>query len=91
MGAAVAQRCTVIDVEKASYKIAWMCRLLGVPRSSSYAWRNRAETATAAWRSELPGQVRRVFEEARGACGCRRVAAQLNRDGIGAVSGWSRT
>jgi len=25
--------------------------------------------------------VRRVFEEGRGAYGCRRVAAQLNRDG----------
>ena len=71
----------MIDAEKANYTIAWMCRLLGVPRSSFYAWRNRAETATAARRRELAVQVRRVFEAGRGAYGCRRVAAQLNRDG----------
>jgi transposase InsO family protein len=71
----------VIDAEKANYKIAWMCRLLGVPRSSFYAWRNRAETATATRRRELAAQVRRVFAEGRGAYGCQRVAAQLNRDG----------
>jgi putative transposase len=70
----------VIGAEKANYKIAWMCRLLGVPRSSFYAWRNRSETATAARRRELAGQVRRVFDEGRGAYGCRRVAAQLNRE-----------
>jgi putative transposase len=52
-----------------------------VPRSSFYAWRNRAETATAARRRELAVHVRRVFEAGRGAYGCRRVAAQLNRDG----------
>jgi putative transposase len=71
----------VIDAEKANYKISWMCALLGVPRSSFYAWRNRAETATAARRRELAAQVRRVFDAGRGAYGCRRVAAQLNRDG----------
>jgi putative transposase len=71
----------VIDAEKASYKIAWMCALLGVPRSSFYAWRNRADTATAARRRELAAQVRRVFGAGRGAYGCRRVAAQLNREG----------
>ena len=71
----------MIDAEKANYKIAWMCRLLGVPRSSFYAWRNRAETATAARRRELGVHVRRVFAAGRGAYGCRRVAAQLNRDG----------
>jgi len=84
----------VIDAEKASYKIAWMCRLLGVPRSSFYAWRNRAETATAARRRELAAQVRRVFEAGRGAYGCRRVAAQLNRDGyrcsVGLAAGLMR-
>jgi putative transposase len=58
-----------------------MCRLLGVPRSSFYAWRSRAETATAARRRELAVHVRQVFEAGRGAYGCRRVAAQLNREG----------
>ena len=71
----------MIDAEKATYKIAWMCRLLGVPRSSFYAWRNKAETATAARRRELAVLVKAAFEAGRGAYGCRRVAAQLNRGG----------
>jgi transposase InsO family protein len=71
----------VIDAEKACYPVAWMCRLLGVPRSSFYAWRSRAETPTAARRRELAAHVRRVFDEGRGTYGCRRVAAQLNRGG----------
>ena len=42
----------MIEAEKASYPIAWMCRLLAVPRSSFYAWRRQVagETATAARR-----------------------------------------
>jgi hypothetical protein len=71
----------VIEAEKAHYSIAWMCRLLDVPRSSFYAWRNRVETPTRARRRELAGQVARVFHAGRGAYGCRRAAAQLNRDG----------
>jgi transposase InsO family protein len=59
-----------------------MCALLDVPRSSFYAWRNRAETPTRARRRELAGHVRRVFDASRQTSGCRRVAAQLNRDGI---------
>jgi len=71
----------VIDAEKATYPISWMCKLLGVPRSSFYAWRNRAETTATARRRELTVLVRAAFEAGRGAYGCRRVAAQLNRDG----------
>ncbi len=72
----------MIDAEKASYKVAWMCRAAGRAQVQSfYAWRNRAETATAARRRELAGMVRRAFGAGRGAYGCRRVAAQLNRDG----------
>ena len=71
----------MIEVEKANYDVAWMCRLLRVPRSSFYAWRNRAETAGQARRRELSIEVARVFTAGRGAYGCRRVTAQLNREG----------
>ncbi|WJK38458.1 IS3 family transposase [Solwaraspora sp. WMMA2056] len=80
--APVALRCAVIDAEKATYPIAWMCRLLGVPRSTYYAWRERAETVTAARRRTLADHVRRVFDASRGTYGCRRVTAALNRKGV---------
>jgi transposase InsO family protein len=71
----------VIEAEKANYDVAWMCRLLKVPRSSFYAWRNRVETPTAARRRALAVEVARVFADSRQTSGCRRVAAALNRDG----------
>ena len=71
----------MIEAEKANYDVAWMCRLLRVPRSSFYAWRNRVETPTTARRRVLAGHVRRVFDESRQTSGCRRVTAQLNREG----------
>ena len=61
--------------------------MLGVARSSFYAWRHRAESATAARRRELAGHVRRVFDDSRRTYGCRRVAAQLARNGIEASVG----
>jgi putative transposase len=71
----------VIEAERANYDVAWMCRLLHVPRSSFYAWRNRVETPTAARRRVLAVHVRRVFDRSRQTSGCRRVTAQLNREG----------
>ena len=72
----------MIDAEKATYPIVLMCRLLGVPRATFYAWRGRAETTTAARRRELGTHVRRVFDASRGTYGCRRVAAALNRQDV---------
>jgi putative transposase len=59
-----------------------MCRLLGVARSTFYYWKNRAETATEARRRELASQIERVFADSRKTYGCRRVCAQLNREGV---------
>jgi transposase InsO family protein len=73
----------LIEAEKANYPIRWMCQLLNVPRSSFYAWRERArtETATQERRRLLAEQVQRVFDEQRQTAGVRRVAAQLNDEG----------
>jgi putative transposase len=71
----------LIEAEKATYPIAWMCRMLHVPRASLYAWRHRVETPTAARRRALAEQVVRVFHQSRQTFGCRRVAAALNREG----------
>src|SRR5437764_3121857 len=64
-----------------------MCCMLGVARSSFYAWRHRAETPTTARRRELAEHVRRVFDDSRQTYGCRRVCAQLAREGFPASVG----
>jgi putative transposase len=70
----------VVDAEKANYKISWMCALLDVPRSVSMLG------GTGPRRRPWPGGgswlARCLFDAGRGAYGCRRVAAQLNREGI---------
>ena len=71
----------MIDAEKANYSILFMCQLLGVPRSSFYAWRHRVESATATRRREFAEHIGRVFGEHRGRYGCRRIARQLNAVG----------
>jgi len=71
----------VIEAEKANYKVAWMCRMLDVPRSSFYAWRNRVETSSVARRRELAVLITREFHDSRQTSGCRRVTAALNRRG----------
>jgi putative transposase len=58
-----------------------MWGLLGVARSSYYAWRGRTETPTAARRRELAERITNIFEDSRQTFGCRRIAAALNRDG----------
>ncbi|TKK72518.1 IS3 family transposase [Kribbella jiaozuonensis] len=77
----VAARCGLIEAEKDNYPIVFMCDLLALPRSSYYAWRHRAETVAGARRRVLGSQIRQVFDRSRQTYGCRRVAAQLNRDG----------
>jgi putative transposase len=54
--------------------------MLGGPRSSFYAWRNQAETVTAARRRDLAARIERIFTDSRSTYGCRRIAAELNRD-----------
>ncbi len=72
-----------IKAEKATYPVAWMCRLLGVARSSFYAWNTAVEavTATAAGRARYTELVRKEFTRQRGRAGCRTITALLNSRG----------
>lgn len=59
-----------------------MCALLGVARSTYYAWTGRAQTPTQARRRVLAEAIRAEFEASRSTFGCRRITAALNRAGI---------
>lgn len=72
----------LIEAEKATYPIAWMCSQLQVPRSSFYAWRGAVESAATTRRRELATEIVRVFFEFREVYGCRRIARELNKRGI---------
>ena len=73
----------MIEAEKATYPISWMCSILGVARSTFYDWRRQVNTvtATAARRAELAIEVGKVFEEFKETYGCRRIARVLNARG----------
>jgi transposase InsO family protein len=60
-----------------------MCRLLGVARSSFYAWQCAAEavTLTVARRARYTELVKKVFTTQRGRAGCRTITAILNSQG----------
>ncbi len=77
------EKSALIEAEKATYPVAWMCRLLGVARSSLYAWRTAAKavTATAARRARYTELVRKEFTRQRGRAGCRTITAVLNSRG----------
>jgi putative transposase len=71
-----------IDGEKAKYPIVKMFRWASVSKSGFYEWRDRPASATAERRAGLAVRITRIFADADGAAGYRRVHAQLARDGV---------
>ncbi len=74
-------RFEFIRVEKASYPVAMLCRVLGVSRSGFYAWNGRGESTRAKANRQLLEDIRRIHEEARRTYGSPRVHAQLRNEG----------
>ncbi|MGW9033292.1 IS3 family transposase [Streptomyces sp. NPDC055722] len=78
-----------MDAEKATednpdgYSVARLCRVLGINRSTYYAWLvsrpDAAERQCA--EDELAGQIRAIHVKSRGAYGAPRVHAELRRKG----------
>lgn len=73
-----------IEAEKTTHGVALLCRILGVARSSFYAWLAARPAAAARQADEeaLAVQIRRIHTDSRGAYGVPRVHAALRRQGL---------
>jgi len=79
----VSEACRFIAAEKATYRVALPCRILGVPRSSYDAWADgqQARQLRALADDALAHEITRVHLASEGAYGVPRVHAQLRRQG----------
>ncbi len=79
-------RFAFIDVEKASYPMRILCRVLAVSRSGYYAWRGRKPSARNLEDERLRPKIVEAFETGRGTYGSPRVRHELVDQGI--AIGW---
>ncbi|MCQ8193911.1 IS3 family transposase [Streptomyces rugosispiralis] len=72
-----------IAAEKAAYPVALLCRVLGVVRSSFYAWLEAEEVRQARTRADdaLAHEITVIHLASKGAYGVPRVHAELRRLG----------
>ena len=70
-----------IEVEKASYPISMLCRLVGVSASGYHAWRRRPESPRRRSDNALSAWIAQLHRTSRGTYGAPRVHAELCADG----------
>jgi putative transposase len=75
-------RFAFIDVEKASYPVRVLCRVLQVSRCGYYAWKNRAPSARDVEDERLRPRVAAAFKVGRGTYGSPRVRDELVDQGL---------
>jgi putative transposase len=63
------------------YKVAMMCRVLGISPSGYYAWRERVPSQRAQKDAELIKRIRDIHETSRGTYGVPRMHAELAAQG----------
>jgi transposase InsO family protein len=64
------------------YPVRSLCRVLEVPRSGYYHWRQKAEGPRAKANQQLLEQIHQVFDQSRHTYGSPRVTRQLRRQQI---------
>lgn len=75
-------RYAFIDVEKAHFPVTVLCEVLGVRRSSFYAWRARPASPRADADAALADTIASVHADSRGTYGSPRVHAELKARGV---------
>jgi putative transposase len=71
-----------IAAERATHKVATMCRVLGVSRSGFHAWAVRPPSRRAVANAELTRAITRIHQASRGTYGRPRVHAELGYEGV---------
>lgn len=64
------------------YAVSRMCAMLGISRSSYYAWRKRKPSQREHYMQILLGRIREIHKLSRKTYGSPRVHAELKRQGI---------
>jgi len=72
----------LIDVEKTSYSVSMLCKVLKVSRSGYYDWKNRPPSKRATENAALTERIREVHHRSRDTYGYPRVHAELRALGI---------
>jgi putative transposase len=67
----------LIEAERTSFPVQFMCRMLGVSRSGYYDWRGRPPSARNQADGALTEKIREIHERSRHTYGSPRVHAEL--------------
>jgi putative transposase len=70
-------RYRLIEAEKTSFPVQFMCRMLGVSRSGYYCWRDKPPSARSLQDAALTEKIREIHERSRQTYGSPRVHAEL--------------
>jgi putative transposase len=74
----------LVEQEKAHHAVSRLCRVLGVPRASYYAWKIDRPSRRALQDAWLTSKVRTIHKASRGTYGAPRIHAELRlAHGIG--------
>jgi putative transposase len=71
-----------VKANRAAWKVATMCRVLGVSTSGFYAWLDRAPSVRAQADARLSDQIHAIHRRSRHTYGMPRVHAELAEQGV---------
>jgi len=71
-----------VKANRATWKVATMCRVLGVSASGFYAWLERAPSARAHSDARLLEAIQDIHRRSRATYGMPRVQAELSEQGV---------
>lgn len=74
-------RYRLIEAERTSFPVEFMCRMLGVSRSGYYDWRDRSPSKRSCEDATLSGKIREIHQRSRHTYGSPRIHAELRSIG----------